>query len=135
MLQTDYLFSSDSITEVIDVYGGYEVIMAKLGWTSLDHSYAYSNSTDIAFTAAGTNTSYIDVYIIFNSIHSFIKVSNLTAEDLPVGEPITVFALAKGSDNTMYYFKQDYTITSGMVIDLQMSASNETDILALMGAL
>jgi hypothetical protein len=135
ILQTDYLFSSDSVSELLDVYGGYQAKIAKLGWTSIDRFYNGSSVTDLAFTAAGTNTNYIDIYVIFNSIHSFIKVSNLAAEDLPVGEPVTVFALAMGSDGTMYYYKQDYTIASGLVIDLQMTASTETDVLTLMGAL
>lgn len=135
ILQTDYLFSSDSVSQLIDVYGGYEAKIAKLGWTSIDRFYTYANKTNISFTATGTNTNFIDVYLIFNSIHSYLKVSNLLIQDMPVGEPATVFAIAMGSDGTMYYFKQDYTISSGMVVDLVMDATTESQVLTLMGAL
>jgi hypothetical protein len=135
VMQTGYLFSADSVTYLSVVYGGYYAKMAKLGWTSIDRLYSNSNNSDITFTATGTNTNLIDVYVIFNNIHSFMKVSNLSIQDLPAGEPITVFALGMGSDGTMYYFKQDYTTTSGLIVDLIMGASTESQVLTLMGGL
>jgi len=132
--QTDYIFTTDTVTHISTGSNRYWMKIAKLGWTSIDHTFTYTNS-DITFTAAGTNTNLIDVYMIFKNRHSYVKVDNLAASNMPSGEPITIFAIAKDSGGTMYYFMQDYTISNGLVIDLQMNSSTESQILALMAGL
>jgi len=129
VLQTDYLFGSDNVTSLNISGNGYESHIAKLGWLNLGKKIIPSGQSNITFTASGTNTNYIDVYVIFNNLHNYIKVSNLTASNLPTGEPITVFAIAKDGSGTMYYFKDNYTISNGLQITLNMTASTEADIL------
>ena len=135
VLQTDYLFNNDNVTSVNQVNYGYQVHTAKLGWMNIGKKITPSTTATINFTATGTNTNYIDVYVVFNNLHNYIKVSNLTAANLPAGEPITVFAIAKDASGTMYYFKNDFTIANGMNIDLNMTASTEAQILTMMNGL
>ena len=135
VLQTDYLFNNDNVTSVNQVNYGYQVHTAKLGWMNIGKKITPSTTATINFTATGTNTNYIDVYVVFNNLHNYIKVSNLTAANLPAGEPITVFAIAKDASGTMYYFKDNFTIANGMNIDLNMTASTESQILSMMDGL
>lgn len=132
--QTDYLYSSDAVTSISTLGQGYHSVISKLGWVSIDHTFAYTNA-NITFTATGNNTNFIDVYVIFKDRHSYVKVSNLAASNLPSGEPITVFAIAMDTGGTMYYFKQDYIISNGLVIDLLMSSSTEIQVLSMMDGL
>jgi len=132
--QTDYLFPGDTVTH-IGVHGnGYNMKICKLGWDQIAHLSPYLNS-NITFTASGSNTNFIDIYIVFNNRHSFMKVSNMAANDLPTGEPVTVFALAMDSGGQMYYFKQGYTVANGLVIDLNMAQATEAQVLAELGTL
>lgn len=135
VLQTDYLFTSDNVTSVHDTVNGYITHISRLGWSNIAKIAPLSTAASITFTATGTNTNYIDIYIVYNNFHNYTKVSNLTAANLPSGQPITVFAIAKGSDGTMYYFKNNYTITNGLVVDLAMTASTEAQVLSELGSL
>ncbi len=132
--QTDYLFSNDTVTHIGVKGSGYSMKITKLGWVDIGHLAPYSNAS-MTFTSAGTNTNYIDVYIVFNNRHSFIKVNSLAAHNLPSGEPITVFALAMDSGGQMYFFKQNYNVANGMVIPLQMTQATSAQVLAEMSTL
>ena len=46
-----------------------------------------------------------------------------------------VFAIAKATGGTMYYFKNNYTISNGLVIPLTMTASTEAQVLSEMAGL
>jgi len=134
--QTDFLFPTDTVTKLTVSGNGYAMKITKLGWLGPDHTFTYSTS-NVTFSVNGstTNTNYIDVYVIFKNRHSFIKVSSSAANNLPTGEPITVFAIAKDSNGQMYYFKQDYTISNGLAIPLTMNTTTEAQILSLMSSL
>lgn len=135
VLQTGYLFASDIVTSLSISGNGYLTHIAKLGWLNLGKKITPVAQDNITFTATGTNTNYIDVYIVFNNLHNYIKVANLAASNLPDGEPVTVFAIAKSTSGTMYYFKNNYTITNGLQIPLTMTASTEAQVLSEMAGL
>ncbi len=137
LTQTDYIFQSDSINpSSISVYlQNYLVTVAKLGWVNIDRFYSYSNKTNILFTAEGNHTEYIDIYLIFNNLHSFIKINSFVSNNTPIGEAVTVFALAKDNKDNMYYFKQEYITSPEQVIELKMQSATEKEILALMEGL
>ncbi|MDD3877827.1 MAG: hypothetical protein PHT69_14495 [Bacteroidales bacterium] len=135
VLLTDYLFAADNVTSVNIYSSGYHSLTAKLGWMNVGQKLTPGGLTTITFTATGNNTNYIDVYVVFNDRHNFVKVSNLSAPNMPVGENITVFAIAKDASAVMYYFKEDYVITSGLNVDLNMITSTEAQVLSMMDAL
>jgi len=133
---TNYLFPSDpdTITKLSVSGSGYLMKIAKLGWIGINHTFSYSSSS-MTFTINGTatNTNYIDIYIIFKNRHSFMKVSSLTASNLPTGDPITVFAIANDTGGQMYYFDQDFTISNGLSVPITMSTTTQAQILTMMG--
>ncbi len=130
VLQTDYTYPNDTVTKIINQTNGYNMHIAKMGWISPAKFFSFTNLANVTFTSEGTNTNLLDVFIIFHNLHSFIKVSNLAANGLPANEPITVFAIGKDS-NTMYYFKQDFTLASGQ-IQLTMQAITNAQLLSVM---
>ena len=135
VVQTGYLFSSDNVTALNTSGNGYQVKIAKLGWLNIGKKTTPASQANITFTATGTNTNYIDIYVVFNNLHNYIKVSNLAANNLPAGEPITVFAIAKATSGTMYYFKNNYTISTGLQIPLVMTAATEAQVLSELAGL
>jgi len=60
-----------------------------------------SSATHCKIFADGTNTNYIDTYIVFKNQHSYVKASASQAENIPVGEQVTILALAK--DNNGFF--------------------------------
>lgn len=133
--KTDFIFLTDSATSISTYNSGYLMSIAKLGWVNIDRFYDYTNRASITFTAEGTNTNMIDLYVIFNNIHSFTKITSMVASDLPLNESITVLALGKDSKGKMRYFKQDYTISENLTIPLDMKIATESDVLTLMNNL
>ena len=129
--QTNYLFPSDTVTKIGVNGNGYSMKITKLGWVDIGHFFTYTNAS-LTFTASGTNTNYIDIYVVFNNRHSFMKVNALTANYLPAGDPITVFALAMDTGGQMYYFKQNFTVSNGLAINLNMSQTTQSQVLAEM---
>lgn len=133
ILETDYLFNHDSITN-IEIFGnGYLAKTARLGWHNIAKSTNFSNASNVTFTASGTNTNNIDIYVIFNNLHNFIKVNNFET-NLPNGEQITVFAIAK-KNGIICYYKNNYTASAGLNITLNLTESSTSEILNIMGNL
>lgn len=135
VLQTDYLFTSDTVTHLVNQNNGYNIKVCKMGWISIGKLPGNTSFSNITFTAGGTNTNLIDVFIIFNNLHSYVKVSSLTASGLPDGEPVTVFAMGKDGSGTMYYCKQNYTISNNLNITLTMQSATAAQVLTVMGSL
>jgi len=135
VLQTDYLHGSDNVTSVGILNSGYHAITAKLGWMNVGQRLTAGANTTVTFSATGNNTNYIDVYVVFNDRHNYVKVNNLTVSNMPVGDNITVFAIAKDASGVMYYFKDDYVVSNNLQVTLNMTASTEAQILSMMDGL
>lgn len=132
VLQTNYLFTNDIVSSIDTDPYGYKAKTAKMGWLNIANKYSDESQADIEFSAEGTNTDFIDIYVIFNDMHSYIKVSNLYASDLPEGEQITVFAIAKSSSEQMYYYKESFTSLPSLNVELEMIEASENEILTIM---
>jgi hypothetical protein len=135
VLQAGYLFSVDDVTFVNTNSYGYHCKTAKMGWVNIAEKSTATAQSTVTFTADGTNTNFIDVYIIFNNLGSHIKVHNLQAVNLPDGEPITVFAIGKDASQQMFYFKESYTTGVPLLIELEMVPATESQILTIMDSL
>ncbi len=135
VLQAGYLFSDDDVTFIATNSYGYKAKTAKMGWVNISYKYPGPSQGTINFAIEGTNTNLIDIYIIFNDMHSYIKATNLQAVELPEDEPITVFAIAKTTSDEMYYYKEDFTTSSQTNIELEMIPATEDEILTIMGTL
>jgi len=134
VLNAGYLFTNDNVTQITTNSYGYQARTAKMGWVNISRKFTSPSQATVTFEAEGTNTGFIDIYIIFNNLKSFVKVDNMQAANLPEGEPITVFAIGK-SAGQMYYFKDDYTTGAPLHIELLMQASTENQILSVMDGL
>jgi len=130
VLQAGYLFTNDNVTSLTTNSYGYQAKMAKMGWVNIARKFTGTAQSSITFEAEGANTNLIDVYIIFNNLHSYIKVSNFQANNLPYGEPVTVFALGK-SGGQLHYFKENYTTGGPLHIELDMQPSTESQVLSI----
>ena len=97
--KTGYLFLKDTITNMQLNSYGYILKDVKLGWINCDQLFNITNKTNVTFTVptGSTNPDNIDIYIVFKSLHSFMKVSVLTANNMPLGQNVTIFAIAMDS--------------------------------------
>jgi hypothetical protein len=135
---SDYLFGNDSSNYVFPNIN-YWFGIVKLGWLNCDRFYNYAK-TAISITAEPSyvGVKNIDLYVIFTNIHAYIKLNSFDPVDLPLGEPITFLAIASDnsvSNPTYYYFKQDYTITSGLQIHITLTSTTEAGIVELLKTL
>ncbi len=134
-LQTGYLFPVDDVTFVNVNSYGYECKTAKMGWLNIAEKFTAPAQSSITFTADGTNTNFIDIYVIFNSLDSYLKVINLQAVNLPDNETVTVFAIGKDVSQQMFYFLDSYTTGVPLLIELEMLPATESQILTMMDSL
>ncbi len=130
----DYLFTNDVVTSLVNESRGYKMRIVKTGWFSPAKFPSISGTGSVTFTAEGTNTELIDIYIVFKNLHSYIKVSNLTVNGLPMGQPITIFAIGN-SATSMYSFKQDYVVSSNLSVTLSMQTATQTEVLNMLSTL
>lgn len=135
VLQAGYLFANDDVTEIATNSYGYQAKTAKMGWTNIARKFTSSSQSSFTFTAEGTNTNFIDIYIVFNNLNSYVKVVNQEVSGLPDGEPVTVFAIAKDAAQQMYYFKENFTTNLQMQVELDMTPATESEILTIMDTL
>lgn len=135
LLLTDYLFPTDGVTHISNSSEGYMLKVAKTGWVNVAKEFTYTPKTDITFTAAGVNTNFIDIYAIFPGQRSFIKVSDMSLTNMPLGETMKVFSMGKDKEGKMHYFLQTYTITSNLLVDVVMQEATKAEVLAAMDTL
>ena len=138
VLNTGYLFSNDDVTSISNISYGYNTRIAQLGWNNIAKLFSATSKTIVSFSLSGTNTNtnFIDVFLIFkNNNNAVIKVSSFSANNIPVGENVTVLAYGKKSDGTMMYCKKDITVTSSMTIPLDLISTTKADLVTLMNSL
>jgi hypothetical protein len=143
VLNTDYIFQRlDSTSSSLNSFkDGYLLSDLKLGWINCDRFYDYPNKTDISFTfmvdsvEATVDLKVVDLMIIFKNLHSFMMVTSNPKENMPIGEPITVFAMARATSGKMYYFKEDFIITAGMIVDVNLTLTTEAELKAMLDTL
>jgi len=135
VISAGYLFTNDDVTMIQTNTNGYAAKTAKMGWVNLARPYTGTAQASFTFEADGNNTQFIDIFIIFNNLKSYVKVSNMQAINLPFGETVTIFAIAKESSQQMYYFKENYTTGNAIHVILDMNPATESEILTLMDTL
>lgn len=132
---TDYLFAQDNATNISTVSNGYLARITKLGWINIAKPVISTQKTNITFTAPGTNTNLLDIYVILPNQRSFKKAISMVASDMPVGEQVKVFSMGKDTSGKMHYFSQSFTISNGLTIPITMQEATEAEVLAAMDAL
>lgn len=135
VLQAGYLFPVDNATTISIHSYGYQAATAKTGWVNIAGQYSGNTSTSITFTTDGTNTQYVDIFVIFENLHAFVKVQNMQVSGLPTGVPIQVVAIGKDTSGQMYYFTGNYITNQTMLIEIQMNQATESEILSGMDSL
>jgi len=135
LLLTDYIFSADNTTDLQVINSGYYVKSAKLGWYSIAKQHSSNTSASITFTDEGVNPQYIDIYIVYNNGLSFVKVSNLSINNLPNDETVTILAIAKTNKDKYVYHKENLKLNGTHAITLNMQETDENGILTMLGGL
>lgn len=127
---------NDTLSSVTANGTFYAMNVAKMGWTACARPTATSlSTTTMTFTAKGGNPQNISIFVVFKNFKAVAQVYNLTLGKIPLGEQVTVVAMAMNQNNEYVLHKQEITITANQQIALDMQPINETDLLSMLGSL
>ena len=125
--------ASDGSTNSIDA-GKHQLNLATLGWSQLAGA-TYGSTTTATFTLTGTGGENIDLWAVPTTKKSLIYGNNLTLPNLPVGETVTIFGLALNQNDKLVMHNATVVVTDGMVIELELKETSESDVLSLLESL
>ncbi len=125
--------SSDGST-VIDT-GKYGLGLAKLGWQNCGKNGASTGTTDIVFTTDKQGGEFISLFLAGQNYHGMLQGSDLKIENAPIGESVTVVAMAMDQNDNFYLHKQTVTVTANLTIVLTMNKVSEAALLSELGGL
>ena len=129
----DWNLSSDG-SSVADT-GRYGLGLAKLGWQNCGKLGASAGTTDIIFTTDKQGGEFISLFLAGQNYHGMLQGSDLKIENAPIGESITVVAMAMDQNDNYYIHKQTITVTAGLTIPLTMNKVSEAALLSELGGL
>jgi len=113
----------------------YTLNPGRLGWVSSARLHPNSSSTTITIIAAGTNTQNIEIYLTFANFKGLMKITNLVSGSVPVGEQVTLFAMAKNQNNDYVMDQQSFAVSANQQITLNLQVVSESSLLAALDAL
>lgn len=120
----------DTMSAVFKDTFSYKMFVAKMGWVDCAKlSNISSTTTTITFSASGNGTENIDIFLVFKNFNSVMQVYNLASGQVPVGENVTVIAMALNQNNQYVLHKEDITVTANHQITLNMQVISEADLL------
>ncbi len=127
--------AGDPITAITPTPETYQLKLGQLGWSMAARLAGGTPLTSIRFTAIGNNTQNIEVFLVFKNFKGLMKVTNLQSKLLPVGEKVTLFAMAKKTTGAYVLHKEDITVSAGMEKELQLEELSEEALLEAMNDL
>jgi hypothetical protein len=131
----NWTISNDTISTILSGPETYQMKLGALGWFMAARNAGATPFTNIRFTATGNNTQNIEVFLVLRNFKGLTKVSNLQSMPIPVGEQVTLFAMAKKSTGAYVLHKENFTVTAGMEKALEMEEVSEDALLAAMNDL
>jgi len=131
----DWSLSTDNST-ITNITGYYQAVIYTMGWINCDRLYNYTGAkTTMAFTVDGSGTENIALFVVFRNFLSVLKVNNLTSTEVPIGESVTVIAMAKDQNGKFRLHNSSETISAGFSIKLDMKEVTEQQLLDALTAL
>lgn len=125
--------ATDGSTNSIDA-GKHQLNLASFGWHQIAGA-TYGATTTATFTLTGTGGENIDIWAVPASKKSLIYGTNLTLPNLPVGETVTIFALALNQNDKLVMHNASVVVTEGMVVEMQLAETSESDVLSFLESL
>jgi len=126
-LYGDWNLSSDGST-IIDT-SKYGLGLAKLGWQNCGKNGASNGTTSIDFTIDKAGSEFISLFVASKNYHGLLQGSNLKIENAPIGEIVTIIAMAMDQNDNYYLHKETITITNALTIKLNMNEMSEAVLL------
>jgi hypothetical protein len=131
----DWAVPNDAISQITFTPETYQMKLAALGWSMAARNTGGSPLTSIRFTASGNNTQNIEVFLVFRNFKGLMKVNNFQSKPIPVGEQVTLFAMAKKSTGEYVLHKENLTVSAGMEKNLELDVVSEDALLQAMNDL
>lgn len=119
---------------VVDT-GKYGLGLAKLGWQNCAQTGASTGEAVITFKVEGKGGEFIDLFLITEDYKGLLMGNNLVIRNIPIGEEVTVIAMAKDQNDDFRLHQQTLTITGDLEIELKMDVISEGGLLSQLGSL
>jgi len=123
-------------SSVVTNTSSYTLALHQMGWVNCAQLRpSLLGVAAITFVAEGSGTEFIDVYLIAKNYFSVVKVKNLQSIALPLGEPVTVIAMAMDQNKKYRLHSSTLTVGFGITVTLDMKVVTEQDVLNALSAL
>lgn len=117
--------------------------VAHMGWTQAAKAHNSTAKTTISLLppTGSSGAQFIDVYFVFKNFKSVMQVyyntssNNFISGQVPIGEPITVIAMALNQNNQYVLHQQDIVVSSAQQITLNLQVSSESNLLSILSGL
>jgi hypothetical protein len=129
----EWNLSSDG-SSVLDT-GKYGLGLAKLGWQNCGKNRDSTGTTNIVLTTDNQGGEFISLFLAGQNYHGLLQGSDLKIENAPLGESVTIVAMAMDQNDNFYLHKQTVTVTTGLSIPLTMNKVSEASLLAELAGL
>ena len=133
----DPKIAPDNLSSVVNTPFFYSMNIGRMGWVSCAKLHDNTNPTGvISFTAEGSNTQNIDIFLVFANIHSVMKVHDMKSYSIPLGTQFTVIAIAKdvNKNNALVYDMQNITMNSVQQRALTLVETTDANLISVLSA-
>lgn len=107
----------------------YVIFPTSLGWINVDKFYQYTGvKTKLTLSSAYPALENIQIFLFFPNIKSIMRVYGNVSGEIPVGETLKIISVAVTTDEKIFLFTKDVTITDGEIIDIKLVPTTQQEL-------
>ena len=114
---------------------GYIGSIGKLGWINCGTKVSLASSSVLTFTSSVDDLTNVAIFVYLPATRSVIQAYNLSTVQIPNGSSAKIVAIAIDTNNQLYSFSQNLTVSAAQQISITMSATTDADLTALLDGL
>jgi|SRR3954471_8230401 hypothetical protein len=113
---------------------GYMGTTYKFGWINCDARADSSSSATVSFSSTVDELTNIRFFVYIPKTKTVMEVYNTVSDNIPSGADIKIVGIGMQGSN-LFYFYDSRKLTSSATIDVEMKATSDPDLTALLDGL
>jgi hypothetical protein len=113
---------------------GYTGAIGRLGWINCDKYANSSPASTLTFESTVDELTNIKFFIYFPATKTVMQVYNTTSFNIPNGSAVKIIGIGMQGSNLFSFYKE-LTVSSSSTIDVEMAATTDPDLTALLNGL
>ena len=114
---------------------GYIGSIGKLGWINCGAKVSLASSSVLTFTSSVDDLTNVAIFVYLPATRSVTQAYNLSTVQIPNGSSAKIVAIAIDTNNQLYSFSQNLTVSAAQQISITMSTTTDAALTALLDGL